>query len=133
MELGADRVVNRGDNLVGALGQNTVDVVVDLVVGPQWPELLDVLRRGGRYASAGAIAGPIVEFDLRTLYLKDLTLFGCTFQEDLVFENLVGYIERGEIRPVVAKTYPLQDIVQAQEDFLAKRHTGKLVLVPPQT
>lgn len=131
MELGADRVVNRGDNLVGALGRNTVDVVVDLVVGPQWPELLDVLKRGGRYASAGAIAGPIVEFDLRTLYLKDLTLFGCTFQEDLVFENLVGYIERGEIRPVVAKTYPLHDIVQAQEDFLAKRHTGKLVLIPP--
>ena len=68
---------------------------------------------------------------MRTLYLKDLTLIGCTFQEDIVFENLVGYIERGEIRPVVAKTYPLAEIARAQEDFLAKKFTGKLVLLPP--
>ena len=69
--------------------------------------------------------------DLRTLYLRDLTLIGCTFQDVGVFESLVSYIERGEVRPVVAKTYPLADIVAAQTDFLAKRFTGKLVLVPP--
>ena len=69
---------------------------------------------------------------MRTLYLNDLTLFGCTFQEDEVFANLISYIEAGEIRPVVAKTYPLAEIVTAQEDFLAKKHTGKLVLIPPK-
>ena len=36
-----------------------------------------------------------------------------------------------EFRPIVAGTYPLKDIARAQEDFLAKRHTGKLVLIPP--
>jgi NADPH:quinone reductase-like Zn-dependent oxidoreductase len=107
-------------------------VVVDLVGGPQWPQLLDVLRRGGRYAVAGAIAGPIAELDLRTLYLKDLSLLGCTFQEDEIFENLVSYIERDEFRPVVSRVYPLAEIARAQEDFLSKAHTGKLVLVPPR-
>jgi NADPH:quinone reductase-like Zn-dependent oxidoreductase len=48
-----------------------------------------------------------------------------------VFENLVGYIERGEIRPVVARTYPLSEIARAQQDFLDKKFTGKLVLIPP--
>lgn len=129
--LGADRVIDRGDALLAELGRGSVDVVLDLVGGPTWLSLLDVLRRGGRYAVAGAIAGPVAEIDLRTLYLKDLTLFGCTFQEDTVFENLVTYIEAGEIRPVVARTYPLRDIVRAQQDFLAKKHTGKLVLIPP--
>ncbi len=105
--------------------------MVDLVAGPSWPSLLEVLRRGGRYATAGAIAGPLVELDVRTLYLKDLTFFGCTYQPRVVFENLIGYIERGEIAPLVAKTYPLQDIVTAQEDFLAKGYVGKLVLLPP--
>src|SRR5262249_22670263 len=109
-ELGADRVIPRGENLLKCLGRNAVDVVIDLVAGPQWPELLEVLRRGGRYAVAGAIAGPIVELDVRTLYLNDLSFFGCTFQEDEVFTNLIAYIERGEIRPVIAKTYPLKDI-----------------------
>ncbi len=130
--LGADRILDRDADLVAELGAASVDVVVDLVAGPQWPSLLDVLRRGGRYATAGAIAGPICEIDVRTLYLKDLTLFGCTFQEDIVFENLVKYIEAGEIRPVVARTYPLSEISKAQEDFLSKSHTGQLVLIPPQ-
>lgn len=129
--LGADSVLDRDADPVTALGREAVDVVVDLVAGDGWAALLDVLRRGGRYATAGAIAGPLVELDLRTLYLKDLTLIGCTFQEDVVFENLVRYVETDAIRPVVARTFPLREIRKAQEAFLAKRFTGKLVLVPP--
>jgi NADPH:quinone reductase-like Zn-dependent oxidoreductase len=129
--LGADQVVDRNADLVASLGSNSIDVVVDLVAGAGWPQLLDVLKRGGRYVTAGAIAGPLVELDVRTLYLKDLTLIGCTFQDDVVFENLVGYIERNEIRPVVAKTFALADIAEAQQTFLDKQFTGKLVLIPP--
>ena len=129
--IGADEVVDRRADLVAAVGRDSVDAVIDLVAGPSWPGLLDILRRGGRYATAGAIAGPLVALDVRTLYLKDLTLLGCTFQEDAVFENLVAYIERGEIRPLVAKTFPLSDIRRAQEEFLAKTFVGKLVLIPP--
>ena len=129
--IGADEVVDRNADFAAAIGRDAVDVVVDLVAGDAWPSLLEVLRRGGRYATAGAIAGPVVGLDLRTLYLKDLSLFGCTYQDDAVFENLVSYIERGEIRPVVAGTFPLRDIGRAQEVFLAKKFTGKLVLIPP--
>ncbi|WP_291737375.1 zinc-binding dehydrogenase, partial [Leisingera sp. F5] len=132
LALGADRVIDRNADLRSELGEGAVDVVVDLVAGPQWPAFMDVLRRGGRYATAGAIAGPISEIDVRTLYLKDLTLMGCTFQEDEVFANLISYIEAGEIRPLVAKTYPLAEIATAQEDFLSKKHAGKLVLMIPE-
>lgn len=90
-----------------------------------------MLCRGGRYVVSGAIAGPMVELDVRTLYLKDLSFFGSTWQPRRVFENLIRYIEQGEVRPVVAKTYPLADIVRAQEDFMAKGFAGKLVLLPP--
>ena len=129
--IGADEVVDRHADLVSAIGRDSIDAVIDLVAGSSWSRLLDALRRGGRYATAGAIAGPLVELDVRTLYLKDLTLFGCTFQEDAVFEHLVSYIERGEIRPLVARTFPLNEIGRAQEQFLAKGFVGKLVLVPP--
>jgi NADPH:quinone reductase-like Zn-dependent oxidoreductase len=128
--LGADRVHPRGKSILKALGRETADVVVDVAAGPDFTDLLDVLKKGGRYAVAGAIAGPIVELDVRTLYLKDLTFVG--FQEDIVFENLISYIERGEIRPVVGKTYPLKNIAEAQQDFLSKRISGKLVLVIPE-
>ena len=132
LDIGADQVYSRDADLVAALGSESIDVVIDLVVGSSWPQLLDILKRGGTYITAGAIAGPIVELDARTLYLKDLTLMGSTWQAREVFENLVSYIENNEIKPLVSKSYPLHDIKQAQQDFLDKNYFGKLVLVPPK-
>jgi NADPH:quinone reductase-like Zn-dependent oxidoreductase len=126
--LGASQVVPRGANLEALFGQEYFDAVVDIVGGSQFGPILNVLKRGGRYGVSGAISGPLVDLDLRTLYLKDLRLIGCTVLETDVFPNLVSYIERGEIRPVVAATYDLFDIVKAQEAFLTKQHVGKIVL-----
>jgi len=128
--LGASRVLERDTPLLQALGRESVDAVVDVVGGGAFGELLEVLRRGGRYAVAGAIGGPTVALDLRTLYLKDLRLIGCTVLDHGVFADLVGYIERGEIKPLVSSVFPLKDIVAAQQEFLLKRHTGKIVLIP---
>jgi len=130
-QLGADKIIFRGESITDKIGTDQLDVVIDLVAGKDWPMFIDALKRGGRYATAGAIAGPMVELDIRTLYLKDLTFFGCTFQDEIVFQNLIKYIEANEIKPLVAKTYPLSDIAAAQTDFLQKTHTGKLVLIPP--
>ncbi len=126
--LGATKTLDRDDDLVSMIGTSTIDVVVDLVAGPKWPALLDVLRPGGRYAVAGAIGGPIVSLDVRTLYLKDLSFFGCTVLEPQVFSNLVRRIERGEIKPLVAETFPLRDIAKAQTVFGEKSYIGKIVL-----
>ena len=126
--LGASQVVPRDADLTALFGQEYFDAVVDVVGGTQFSSILNVLKRGGRYGVSGAISGPIVGLDLRTLYLKDLRLIGCTVLEHEVFGNLVSYIERGEIKPVIAATYDLSDIVTAQEAFLTKQHVGKIVL-----
>jgi NADPH:quinone reductase-like Zn-dependent oxidoreductase len=110
-----------------------MDVVVDLVAGDQWPQFLEVLRPRGRYAVSGAIAGPIVQLDVRTLYLKDLSFFGCTVLEPDVFPNLVQCIESARIRPLVAQVFPLEQIVDAQKAFLSKQHVGKIVLEVSET
>lgn len=123
--LGATRVISD----IGELARESLDVVIDVVGGPGFPRLLDALKPGGRLAIAGAIAGPVVEIDLRTLYLKDISLFGCTKLGPDVFNNLVGYIERGEIKPLVGATFPLSEIVEAQKVFAAKRVLGKIVLM----
>ncbi|WP_194436999.1 alcohol dehydrogenase family protein [Vibrio fluminensis] len=128
LDLGADVIVDRSDDLVEVLGQNSVDVVIDLVAGQQWPELLKVLKPKGRYAVSGAIGGAMVELDVRTLYLKDLSFFGCTVLEPQVFHNLVKVIESGKIQPILAQVFDLKDINQAQDTFEQKRHVGKIVL-----
>jgi len=133
--LGADSVIPRDTPDLGAgvrvvAPGGEVDVVADIVGGKQFPILIELLKRGGRYVTAGAIAGPLVELDLRTLYLHDLELWGATVMPRGIFQNLVSYIERGEIRPLLAKTFPLADIRQAQTEFLEKRHVGNFVLIP---
>jgi NADPH:quinone reductase-like Zn-dependent oxidoreductase len=129
--LGADRVVDRDDDIVAALGERSVDVVVDNVSGPAFGDLLHALKTGGRYVSSGAIAGPLVAFDKRTFYLRDLTLIGCTAWDEPVFPALISYLERGDVRPLVAKTFPLERIADAQREFLEKTHVGNFVLLPP--
>ncbi len=128
--LGAERVIPRDADVRALFGSEYFDVVIDSVGGGQFGARLDALKRGGRYAVAGAIAGPIVELDLRTLYLKDLRLIGCTILDAGVFANLVRIIEAGEVRPMVSAVYPLSRIVEAQQAFLAKQHIGKIVLIP---
>jgi NADPH:quinone reductase-like Zn-dependent oxidoreductase len=129
--LGADRLIDRAAPLHAVLGASSVDVVIDAVGGPAWPGVLQVLKPRGRYAVCGAIGGPMVSLDLRLLYLKDLTLLGCTAQSREGFAELISHIERGELRPLVAGTFPLADLAGAQEQFAGKRHVGKLIVIPP--
>ena len=128
--IGADIVIPREVGDIGKAVSEPVDVVADVVGGPSFPSLLNVLRRGGRCVTSGAIAGPIVELDLRTLYSKDLVLHGATVTTPDIFPSLVQYIEAKEISPLLAHTYPLSQLREAQEAFLQKRHVGKLVIVP---
>ena len=129
--IGADQVIARDADIVAGLGEKSVDVVVDNVAGKGFGGMLKVLKRGGRFVSSGAIAGPLVTLDMRDFYLKDLTLIGCTAWDEPVFSNLISYIEKGEIKPILAKTFPLKQIVAAQREFTEKKHVGKFVLIPP--
>jgi NADPH:quinone reductase-like Zn-dependent oxidoreductase len=128
--LGCETVLEREQNALAVLGERSIDLVVDNVAGSQFGTMPKLLRRGGRYVSSGAIGGPIVSFDMRDFYLKDLTFIGCTAWDEPVFPNLVSYIERNEIRPLLAGTFPLENIADAQRAFLRKAHVGNFVLIP---
>jgi len=126
--LGAVDTLGRDEDPSAKFGVNSFDAVIDLVAGPAFPRLLDALRPGGRYAVAGAVAGAEVALDVRTLYLKDLTFFGCTSLDDGVFAQLIARIEAGDIRPAIGATLPLRDVAAAQALFAAKTHIGTIVM-----
>ena len=130
-ELGADEVIPRGEDILSLMGEESVDLVIDNVAGEMFPLMLKLLRRGGRYTSSGAIAGPVVSLDMRDMYLKDISLIGTTAWDETVFPDLIRYIEGGEIRPILARTFPLAEIVTAQREFSRKEYVGNFVLIPP--
>jgi NADPH:quinone reductase-like Zn-dependent oxidoreductase len=129
--LGADRVLPRAPiDLRAVLASEKITVVADIVGGDNWPNLIDILERGGRYTCSGAIAGPMVTLDLRTFYLRDLTFTGSTVIPPEVTQNLIRYIQDGTVRPNLAASYALEDLHNAQLAFIAKKHTGNIVVIP---
>ncbi|MGC6516474.1 MAG: alcohol dehydrogenase family protein [Candidatus Puniceispirillaceae bacterium] len=129
-EIGADYVIDRDQDVMSQCAEESFDLIVDNVAGPSFPDMLKLLVRGGRYASSGAIAGPVVSLDMRDMYLKDIQLIGTTAWDEPVFPNLIHYIETGQIKPLLAKRFALSDIAKAQEDFSKKTFVGNYVLIP---
>lgn len=132
-DLGAEALLPRtpidlAAALRSAIGTDRVTVVADAVGGPSFEVFIDALARGGRYTCSGAIAGPIVDLDLRTLYLNDLTFTGSTAIPPQIFQDVVGYIERGEVKPLLAASFPLKDLKTAQQTFIDKKHVGNIAV-----
>ena len=137
MAIGPDAIIRRGvDNwadVVKSVSETgKVTVAADVVGGPVFADLMSVLERGGRYVVSGAIGRKKVELDISHLYLFDWELIGSTVTTLNIFPDVLRYVENNEIRPLLAATYPLEQIKEAQAAFLEKKHVGKLVLIPPQ-
>lgn len=133
--LGAHEFVSRdcaeikGD-VIRLVGDRGIDVVADVVGGAMFDDLLKVLRRGGRYATAGAIAGPTAQIDLRDLIYKDLEMYGITNPTAQTFRRLVELIASGRLQPLLEDTFPLAELHNAQARLLKRSHVGKFVVSP---
>ncbi len=133
IQLGADTVIDRHEpdieDAIRDAAAGSLDVALDVVGGPGFMPLINVLRQGGRYSTSGTIAGPLVEFDLRQLVYRDLQLTGATIVPPGTMARIVRLIEQDRIRPILAGTFPLVKLAAAQESFMAKQHVGNIVVV----
>ncbi|MGV8912544.1 MAG: zinc-binding dehydrogenase [Rhodoglobus sp.] len=133
LDAGADVVVDRATDVpeqVRAAAPNGIDVVLDVVAGDLVHDGLPLLRKAGRWVVAGALGGHTIGFDIRDLYLHNLQLIGSTMHTPEHFELLMEMARRGEIAPLVAATFPLEQAAEAQEELARRAHVGKIVLHP---
>jgi NADPH:quinone reductase-like Zn-dependent oxidoreductase len=124
-ELGADELVDYRTRDFGEL--DAVDVVVDPVGGEYEERSMRVLRPGGVYVG---LTDPSRLPELRAM-AEPLGVRAATVSvvpDHAALEHIAGLVERGELRPVVADTFPLEDAAKAHEVGEANRTTGKLVL-----
>ena len=133
LSIGAEKTITRTkDNTLQALTEladkEAIDVVIDTVSGPLLPGLIEILKPQGRYATCGAMGGPVAEIDMRRIYLKNLEIHGATQGTRKDFEAVRDYVLSGKIKPLVAKTFGLEELAQAQEEFKKKAFVGKLVI-----
>ena len=130
--LGAATVIDRNvDDLETSIREaagGSVEVVLDTVGGGMFMPLVNALRQGGRYSSCGSIAGPMVSFDLRALVYKDLQMTGATIVPPGTMRRVVRLIEQGLLKPLLAGTYPLENLHEAQQAFMDKQFVGNIVV-----
>jgi NADPH:quinone reductase-like Zn-dependent oxidoreductase len=115
---------------VAAAVPDGLDAVADVAGGPWLEHLLPALREGGRWVIAGAVAGPVVSFDLRRLYLHNLSLVGSSMHTRAHFAALVELARSGAVRPRIAAGYRLGELHAAQEEFRRGTHVGKITITP---
>lgn len=129
-DAGADAVVDRSGEGLPDLVPDGLAAVIDVVAGPQVDALLPLLREGGRWVVAGAVADPVVRLDLRRLYLGNRRLIGSTMHTAAHFAVLAEEARAGSLAPRVAATYTLEGIHEAHAELASRAHVGKIVVLP---
>jgi len=143
-EYGAEATINyatedlkeRVKELTGGRG---VDVALDPVGGPYAEPALRGMAWDGRYLVVGFTAGDIPRIPLNLPLLKGCSIVGVFWGSFAAREpehnrenlgQLVAWLAEGRLRPLVSATYPLEDAAHALGEILARRVTGKVVLLP---
>jgi NADPH2:quinone reductase len=141
-DAGADHLIDsRAEDLrerVKALTQGRgVDVVYDPVGGRLFDESLRATTNGGRILVVGFASGTVPQIPANILLVKNVTVLGFYWgqYETLAparmrasLQELLDWLAKGEIRPHVSQTYPLDRAVEALTALKARRSTGKVVL-----
>jgi NADPH:quinone reductase len=132
--LGAQEVVLTSDAAKGALGEETLDGVLDVIGGASFGPLVAALRLGAALSMVGAMAGEVVSFDAYRLLEVTLTgysserLDGAALRRDIA--TLIDWLRRGVLRPPAHEVYPLKDVAAAHETLEQRGVQGRLLLVP---
>lgn len=129
-ELGADVVVDRDAYLRANHYKDFADfdAVLDVTGGETLQSHLKLLRPGGNYVTAGAIAGWDARFDLRTLIYSDLRIIGQDVPRHEALTNLIDYCLTGRLRPKTAAVFDLEELRAAQDLFVKKQFVGKIII-----
>ncbi|MET1054179.1 MAG: NAD(P)H-quinone oxidoreductase [Pedobacter sp.] len=140
VNLGADGYVNyKTSDFEQLLKKEGVDVILDMIGGDYFEKNISILRPDGRLVYINSVAGNKVPLDISKLMLKRLTVTGSTLRSrDYAFKkNLTAAIrekvwplmEAGKFKPVIYKTFPLDQAADAHRSLEEGSHTGKIVLL----
>lgn len=131
-DLGADFVINHSEQdverEVKKLFPSGVDVVIDHVGEKTLPVSIKLLKKGGRLAFLGTTTGSRGTFDIRYNFVNEITMKGVYMGRKSVLFKVAELFERGLLKPVVDRVFPLKEGEKAHRYLEEGKHFGKVVL-----
>jgi NADPH:quinone reductase-like Zn-dependent oxidoreductase len=114
--------------ILDAAGGDGVDMVVDAVGGPSWPDSIRCLTQGGRMMVCGASGGDRPDLSIRELYQRNRRIIGSPFGGWNDFRAVYAFLARSGVRPLIDRTLPLDQIAAAHRVMEEQEHIGKVLL-----
>ncbi len=111
-----------------------VDIVVDAIGGTVLSEALKVLAQGASLTTLGYAGGQETTINVTNLFwkvasIKSFLLFGETIPaRDDAWSVITGLLASGKVKPLVAKTFPLEEAAEALRYLTEERPMGRVVL-----
>ncbi|MFB9212307.1 NAD(P)H-quinone oxidoreductase [Echinicola jeungdonensis] len=145
-KLGAEKAINYQEEdyeeeILKATGNDGVDIILDMIGGSYAAKNIRILRPKGRLVMINSMKGKIGEVDLLQIMKKQLVLTGSTLRAKPVaykakiaqnLKNQVWPFFPEKIKPIIYKTFPLQEAAKAHELMESSRHIGKILLQVPE-
>ncbi|MCX6627702.1 MAG: zinc-binding dehydrogenase [Candidatus Solibacter sp.] len=133
LELGADHVIDHYQQDISAevkkiTGRRGVDVVVEHVGVATWPKSLESLAPAGRLVTCGATTGFDARLDLRFLFSKQWSLLGSFMGSMGELHQVLKFVFRRQLKPVVDRVYPLAEIAAAHRYLENQEQFGKVIV-----
>jgi NADPH2:quinone reductase len=129
---------NVADAVLEATNGNGVDIVIDHVGAPLLQDHMRCMALKGRLIGVGRLGGRSADIDLDLLALKRLRLIGVTFRTRTLDEriaiaqrcatDILPALADGRLRPLIDRTFPLDEALEAQGYMASNAHMGKIVL-----
>jgi D-arabinose 1-dehydrogenase-like Zn-dependent alcohol dehydrogenase len=107
-----------------------VDVLIDNVGTPLFEPMRRSLGVAGRWILIGQLTGQFVPFNPAQLFLKNQSMFSVTSTSRNQLEDVLALMKRGQIKPVVSRTLPLEQAGEAHALVEAGRSVGRILLRP---
>lgn len=133
LELGVDFAINyKEQDFAKAVKEITegkgVDVIIDHIGSDTFEGDLKALAKGGRMVTCGATTGGACSFDMRALFVRQLSIIGSYMGGITELRKAIEMMGRGEIVPVVDSVFPLEQSADALQRMKDRKHFGKIVL-----
>ena len=131
--LGADNVINYNEldfaqEVRKLTGKRGVSLVVEHIGQNTWASSIACLARGGRLVTCGATTGNDGATNLWTLFAKELRLIGSYGGTRTDLATVLRLVANGQLRPVIARTLPLESVADAQRLLEERDVFGKIVI-----
>ncbi len=132
-DLGASHTLNHVTDDVPAMlrtatAKRGMDVVIDSVGTATWKRSLASLGRGGRLVTCGGTSGPMVETDVRRMFMNQWTISGSTMGSESEWEAVSSEFAAGGLRPPIDSVFPLSDARAAYARLQSGAQFGKVVI-----